>query len=170
MTKATDESVLEALLDSYHRGNTILLNLLRALPENGLDAKAMEGSTSVAQMFSHIHQMRLFWLTQTAPEFAENLTPLLSEERIPERDPEGIEQALNQSTKAVCDAVKSHLESGEAMKLRPPGFAPPAHALARGLSFRSDEAGTQGCRTRVERRARGKACLEVMAGGSLVNL
>ncbi|MER3556329.1 MAG: damage-inducible protein DinB, partial [Meiothermus sp.] len=68
MTKATDESVLEALLDSYHRGNTILLNLLRALPENGLDAKAMEGSTSVAQMFSHIHQMRLFWLTQTAPE------------------------------------------------------------------------------------------------------
>ena len=32
--------LLEALLDSRDRNNTILLNLLRALPEGGLDKEA----------------------------------------------------------------------------------------------------------------------------------
>ena len=93
MAKTTDRSVFEALLDSYQRGNTILLNLLHALPEGGLDAKAMEGSWSVTVMFSHIHQTRLFWLTQTAPEFAENVAPLFRKEGgdwIAERDPRRI--------------------------------------------------------------------------------
>lgn len=119
MTKTADESVLEALLDSYQRGNTILLNLLRTLPEGGLDTKAMEGSPSVAVQFSHIHQVRLFWLTQTAPEFAEPLASLFrkeGEERIPERDPQRIEEGLKASAQAVCDAVQSRVESGQPMK------------------------------------------------------
>ncbi|MBF6595798.1 MAG: damage-inducible protein DinB [Thermaceae bacterium] len=119
MTKTADESVLEALLDSYQRGNTILLNLLQALPEGGMDARAMEGSPSIAVMFSHIHQVRLFWLTQTVPEFAEPLTSLFrkeGEERIPERGPRHIEEALNAGARAVCDAVKSHIETGQPMK------------------------------------------------------
>lgn len=119
MTKTADESVLEALLDSYQRGNTILLNLLQALPEGGMDARAMEGSPSIAVMFSHIHQVRLFWLTQTAPEFAEPLTSLFrkeGEERIPERDPQRIEEGLKVSARIMCDAVKNHLETGQPMK------------------------------------------------------
>lgn len=119
MSKAADPSVLEALLDSYNRNNTILLNLLRALPEGGLEARAMDGSPSVAQMFSHIHQTRLFWLSHTAPEFAEQLSPLFrkeGEERIPDGDPERIEEGLKKSAKAVCDAVKNRLETGQPIK------------------------------------------------------
>ncbi|GEM86879.1 DinB family protein [Meiothermus granaticius] len=63
MAEAANKTLIEALLDSYNRNNIILLNLLHALPEGGLEAKAMEGSPSVAAMFSHIHQTRLFWLT-----------------------------------------------------------------------------------------------------------
>jgi hypothetical protein len=33
-----DQSLLAALLDSWNRNNTILVNLLRALPEGGLEA------------------------------------------------------------------------------------------------------------------------------------
>lgn len=119
MSKVADQSVLQALLDSYQRNNTILLNLLRALPEGSLEARAMEGSPSVAVQFSHIHQVRLFWLTQTAPEFAENLAQLFGKEGedwIAERDPWRIEEGLKHSAQAVCDAVKSRLESGQAMK------------------------------------------------------
>ncbi len=44
MSDATDQRLLEALLDSWDRNNTILVNVLRALPEGGLEARAMEGS------------------------------------------------------------------------------------------------------------------------------
>jgi hypothetical protein len=39
MPDAPDQRLLEALLDSWDRNNTILLNLLRALPESGLEAR-----------------------------------------------------------------------------------------------------------------------------------
>ena len=73
MPNGTDGPLLEALLNSWDRNNTILLNLLRAIPEGGLDAKAMEGSPSVAQMFTHIHFVRLVFVLEDAPEFASKL-------------------------------------------------------------------------------------------------
>jgi uncharacterized damage-inducible protein DinB len=56
MSDAPDERLLEPLLDSWDRNNTILLNLLHALPEGGLEARAMEGSPSIAQLFTHSAQ------------------------------------------------------------------------------------------------------------------
>jgi hypothetical protein len=50
-----DHSVLEVLLDSWDRNNRILVNLLRTVPEGGLEVRAMQGSPSVAEMFTHIH-------------------------------------------------------------------------------------------------------------------
>jgi hypothetical protein len=55
MLNALDQRLLEALLDSWDRNNAILLNLLRLLPEGGLEARAMEDSPSVAELFMHIH-------------------------------------------------------------------------------------------------------------------
>lgn len=119
MSKIMNQDLLEALIDSYNRNNTILLNLLRVLPEGGMETKAMEGSPSVAVMFSHIHQTRLSWLSLTAPEFTENLTSLFCQEgenRLPEYDKERVAVALNESAKAIGEAVKSRLETGQAMK------------------------------------------------------
>jgi len=55
VSHASDQPLLDSLLDSWDRNNTILLNLLRALPDGGLEVRAMEGSPSVAQLFTHIH-------------------------------------------------------------------------------------------------------------------
>src|SRR5580692_10333903 len=55
MSDATDQRLLEALLDSWDRNTILVVNLLRALPEGGLEARAMEGSPSIAEMFTHIH-------------------------------------------------------------------------------------------------------------------
>ena len=114
MPNVLDEPLLDALLDSWDRSNTILLNLLRTVPEGGLDAKTMEGSPSVAQMFTHIHFVRLVFVLEDAPEFASKLPDA---EWVVERDPNRIAEMLNRSAKVVRDAVKNKVETGAAMNL-----------------------------------------------------
>ena len=60
MLNTTDQSLLEVLLNSWDRNNTVLLGLLRALPEGGLRARAMQGSPTLAQMLTHVHAVRLY--------------------------------------------------------------------------------------------------------------
>jgi len=143
MSDALDAGLLEAVLDSWDRNNTILVNLLRAVaaaerpaeagrpteagklevglhPAGGptaagrLEVRAMEGGPSVAELFTHIHYVRLVFVLEDAPEFARKMP---EEEWAGERDPERIAQMLNESAKAVRDAVKSRLESGRDMDL-----------------------------------------------------
>lgn len=105
------DAVLEALLDSFQRNNTILLNLLRALPEGGMDARAMEGSPSVGEQFAHIQSIRLFWLKQVAPELVEGLPQHFRQE-----DDSRLAELLNESARAICNTVKKHLETGRPMQ------------------------------------------------------
>src|ERR1700738_1673638 len=114
MSDAPDQRLLDALLDSWDRNNTILLNLLHALPEGGLETRAMEGSPSIAELFTHINFVRLVFVFEDAPEFASELP---KEEWVLERDRGGIERTLNDSAKVVRDAVKSRVEAGREMDL-----------------------------------------------------
>jgi uncharacterized damage-inducible protein DinB len=114
MSDAPDQRLLEALLDSWDRNNTILLNLLRGLPEGGLEARAMESSPSIAELFTHIHYVRLVFISEDAPEFARDLP---EQEWVDERDPGRIAQMLNNSAKVVRDAAKSRVEAGQDMNL-----------------------------------------------------
>jgi len=114
MSSTHDQSLLETLLDSWDRNNTILLNLLRALPEGGLEARVMDGSPSVAELFTHIHYVRLVFISEDAPEFARDLP---EEEWRGGRDPDRLAQMLNESAKAVRDAVKRRVERGQEMNL-----------------------------------------------------
>lgn len=114
MSDASDQHLLEALLDSWERNNTILVNFLRALPDGALEARAMEGSPSIAEMFTHIHFVRLVFVSEEAPEFAR---PLPGGEWRGERDRDRIAEMLNDSAKAVGDAVKDRLETRREMDL-----------------------------------------------------
>ncbi len=114
MSVAPDQRLLEGLLDSWVRNNVILLNLLRALPDGGLKARALGDSPSVAELFTHIHYVRLVFIFEDAPEFARDLP---EGEWVDERDPGRIAQMLNDSAKAVRDAVKSRVEADQDMNL-----------------------------------------------------
>jgi uncharacterized damage-inducible protein DinB len=114
MSDAPDQRLLEVLLDSWDRNNTILLNLLRALPEGALEARAMEGSPSIAELFTHINYVRLVFVFEDAPEFATNLP---QGKWVVERDAGRIAQMLNDSAKTVRDAVQSRVEAGREMSL-----------------------------------------------------
>jgi uncharacterized damage-inducible protein DinB len=113
MSTTHEQKLLEALLDSWDRNNTILVNLLRALPEGGLEARALEGSPSVAEMFTHMHYVRLIFVSEDVPELA-SLLP--EKEWRKERDPDRIAAMLNESARAVCQAVKDRVKTGQEMK------------------------------------------------------
>lgn len=106
--------LMDALLDSWDRNNTILVNLLRAIPKDALGIRAMESSPSVGELFGHIHYVRLVFISEDVPELA---VAVPGEEWSGERDSGRMAQLLNDSAKAVRDAVKSRVEAGRDMDL-----------------------------------------------------
>lgn len=114
MPASADQSLLQPLLDSWDRNNTILINLLRAVPHGGLAARAMADSPTVAQLFTHIHFVRMVFIAEDAPEFAGALP---AEEWMDERDPDAIARMLNESARTVRDAVTGRLAAGKEMDM-----------------------------------------------------
>ena len=114
MPQDNDASLLEAILDSWDRNNTILVNLLRALPADGLGARATPNSPSVARLFTHIHYVRLVFITENAPEASRTLP---TEEWREERDTSRIAAWLDESAAAVREAVKGRLVAGREMDM-----------------------------------------------------
>jgi uncharacterized damage-inducible protein DinB len=108
------DALLDALLESWDRNNTILVNLLRALPESGLEVRAMKDSPSAAQLFAHMHYARLVLVSEDAPEVARTVP---EEEWSLERDCERIAEMLNDSARVVRQAVKSRVDSGRDMNV-----------------------------------------------------
>lgn len=114
MQQMNNQNLLEALLDSWGRNNTIMLNLLHALPNSSLGIRAMEGSPTVAETFMHIIYIRLVHVYEDAPEFAINVP---EQEWQDMRDKERIAHMLVESAAAVREAVKGRLEAGKDMDL-----------------------------------------------------
>ena len=105
-------TVLDALLDSWDRNNVITTNLLRLVPGDAMELKPADGSPSIGQLFTHLHYVRLVFVLEDAPEFAR---PMLKDEWKRERDRDRLAQMLDDSAKAVRDAVEGRLKSGREM-------------------------------------------------------
>ena len=114
MPHTPERRLLDVLLDSWDRNNTILVNLLRAIPKAKLGIRAMEGSPSIAELLTHIHYVRLVFVFEDTPESA---SPVPAEEWLAEPDPDRIVQMLNHSAKVVRQAVKRAVETGTEMRV-----------------------------------------------------
>ena len=106
--------MLDALLDSWYRNNLITVNLLRSVAADAMDFKPADGSPSIAQLFMHMHYVRLIFVEEDAPEFARE-TP--KGEWSVERDRDRLITMLNDSAAAVRDAVRNRIESNREMLL-----------------------------------------------------
>lgn len=106
------ETLLDLLLDSWRRNNLILVNLLRALPEDTMDLRATDGSPTVAQLFMHMHYCRLVFVHETAPEVGA-VVPV--GEWRGERDRDRLVAMLGESADAVREAVRGRLLMGRQM-------------------------------------------------------
>jgi uncharacterized damage-inducible protein DinB len=111
--EAREEGLLEVVLDSWERNNRILVNLLRAIPEGGMEARAMPGSPTVAEMFSHINHVRLAFVAENVPEMG----IVVPDEWTTEADRARLANHLNESAKVVREAVKSRVETGRQMEI-----------------------------------------------------
>jgi uncharacterized damage-inducible protein DinB len=110
-----DHPLLAVLLDSWDRNHRILVNLLRALPPGGLEARVMPTSPTVAQMFTHMHYLRLVFLSEDAPDLA---APVPTREWIEgECDAGLIADELDYSAKAVRDAVRTLIQNNRPMNI-----------------------------------------------------
>jgi uncharacterized damage-inducible protein DinB len=105
-------NVLDALLESWDRNNDITTNLLRLVPGDAMELEPADGSPSIGQLFTHIHYVRLVFVLEDAPEFAR---PMLKDEWKRERDRDRLAQMLDDSAKAVREAVEGRLQSGREM-------------------------------------------------------
>lgn len=109
---ASGHDLLEVLLESWDRNNAVLLGLLGALPAGGLQARALEGSPTVAEMFTHIHYVRLAFVSENAPECAAQV-PMT--EWLAERDASVIARQLTESAAVVRRAVESRVKAGRGL-------------------------------------------------------
>lgn len=108
----TVETLLDALLDSWDRSNTILVNLLRALPEGGMDVRVTPDSPTAGALFAHIHYCRLVFTEEDAPEFARAVP---TGEWQHEHDRTRLAVMLTESAATVREAVAGRLAAGRDM-------------------------------------------------------
>ncbi|HEX8830168.1 MAG TPA: DinB family protein [Longimicrobium sp.] len=111
----------EQLLETWAIHNRINLYLLDAVPPEALgDVSASKGRT-VAEQFAHMHNVRLMWLKEGAPDLLAELRKI---EKGDAADAALLRSALESSAGAVAELLRRSLASGARVK----GFKP--HAVA----------------------------------------
>lgn len=108
----TDSGLLDAILDSWDRNNTILINLLRLIPAELMDLRGTPTSHTLGELFTHMHYCRLVFVFEDAPDVVP--TEPTGEWEV-ERDRDRLVRKLNDSSAAVREAVRTRLASGRAM-------------------------------------------------------
>jgi uncharacterized damage-inducible protein DinB len=111
----------DKILETWSIHNRIHLFLLSAVESEALAALSASKGRTVAEQFAHIHNVRLMWLKEAAPELGAGLAKI---EKGGAPDKELLHKSLNDSGKAVEALLKKGLGAGGKIK----GFKP--HAVA----------------------------------------
>ena len=107
----------DQLLETWEIHNRINLYLLDSIPPEHLsDLSASKGRT-VGEQIAHIHNVRLMWLKQAAPELLGKLAKIEKEQAIKKPT---LENALKDSALAIKMLLANSIQSGGKIK----GFKP----------------------------------------------
>lgn len=115
MSRELDAPLLQAILDGWDRHNRVLMNLAGATPEGGFAARALPGSPSVAEMFSHMHHERMVSVAEEAPEYAGRMP---EGEWVQVAGAGEISGMLGESGRLVRAAVEGRVAAGRPLDLR----------------------------------------------------
>ena len=110
------------LLETWEIHNRINLYLLDSIAPEALKSLASSKGRAVAQQFAHIHNVRLMWLEQTAPEFTAGLLKIPKEEL---HDKQMLRTSIENSGLAIKSLLAKSMQSGGKVK----GFKPHATAF-----------------------------------------
>lgn len=116
------ERMQEQLVEAWEIHDRINLYLLEAVPPGALgDVSASKGRT-VGEQFAHVHNVRLMWLKEAAPELLEGLEKV-------EKESAGDAALLRRSLKASGGAVAELLRKSLAAGGKVRGFKPHVFAF-----------------------------------------
>ncbi len=110
------------ILDVWRIHSRIDLYVLNAVPPEALSGASASKGRSVGQMFAHIHNVRLMWLKEAAPELMDGLTKVENENAT---DKALLRRSLEASGSAVEALAEKGLQPGGRIK----GFKPHATAF-----------------------------------------
>lgn len=105
-------SLLDAILNAWDRHQATVLGLLSVVPPEGLQARAMEGSPTVAAMFAHMHYERMCSLKENTPEFAGEIPEVQWNSGA---DSAGLRLMLEDSGRRLRHAVQARIESDRSL-------------------------------------------------------
>lgn len=111
----------EQMVETWAIHNRINRYVLDAIPPAALSAVSASKGRSVAEQFAHVHNVRLMWLKQAAPELLEGLEKIEKEQA---NDAARLSAALEASGVAVTELLRQSIRSGGKVK----GFKP--HVVA----------------------------------------
>lgn len=112
----------DQLVDSWMINHRINLYLLDAIPPEALPAVlvGMKGR-SVAEIFAHIHKVRVMWLEPAVPDLAVGL-PKLSAKTKADKDAltkDVLRAALTQSGERMAEVFQRGVEQGKLPNIKP---------------------------------------------------
>jgi hypothetical protein len=166
MSRELDAPVLAAILAGWDRHNRVLINLAGAIPEGGFAARALPGSPSVGEMFTHMHHERMVSVAEEAPEHGGAIPDGEWEVLV---GADEIAEMLEESGRVVRGAVEGRVAAGRPLDLhfRPSGGPDPVPDLPRGIPPRPDQAGAEGGGAAPLRRGRRTPDLGCVAGAGV---
>jgi uncharacterized damage-inducible protein DinB len=110
------EPAAQPLLETWRIHDRINRYLLDAVPPDALVLVAPSKGRSVAEAFAHLHNVRLMWLKEGAPELLEGLSKL---EKGSVLDHEVLRASLGASGAAVEAMLARALEAGRLRGFKP---------------------------------------------------
>lgn len=112
----SDDTLREQLLDTWRIHARINLYLLEAIAPEALGDVGATKGRSVGESFAHLHNVRLMWLKEAAPELLEGVAKL---EKGATLDHATLKAALEASAGAVEAMLARALEAGKVRGFRP---------------------------------------------------
>lgn len=114
-------TLAEQLVDTWRISAEINLYLLSAIPDEGLAASSATGGRTVAEVFAHLHNVRLMWIKVADPGLAATLVKI---ERDRASDRPLLVSSLEASSAGIAALLRTGADSGTIK-----GFKPHASAF-----------------------------------------
>lgn len=106
---------MKAIIETWNINNRINLYLLEAIEDKWLADTASSKGRTVGDQFAHIHNVRLMWLKEAAPDLQEGLTKIENGTATVSL----LKKALAKSGKAIGKMIEKGFESGQIKGFKP---------------------------------------------------
>ncbi|MFL6284249.1 MAG: DinB family protein [Pyrinomonadaceae bacterium] len=109
--------MIKEMVETWNIHNRVNLYLLDAVSPKALDSVSASKGRTVAEQFAHIHNVRLMWLKEAAPELLGDLKKIEKDEGV---DKKLLTKSLKASGAAIAALLEEKLgENGRIKNFKP---------------------------------------------------